>query len=112
MKRLSTAILFFMFSLSCSGAEEGWLDLSGSSGAELFGEKCGMCHRQAGMGTGILGRRLPPEKAMLEDREDLTPAFVSAAVRTGIGVMFPLSRGEVSDPQLELIGRYLSKEGE
>ncbi len=42
----------------------------------LYVEKCSMCHRQMGMGTVILARRMPPEKAMLEARDDLTADYV------------------------------------
>lgn len=75
----------------------------------LYVEKCGMCHRQMGMGTVILARRMDPAKAMLEKRADLTTAYVIAAVRNGIGNMPRISRGEVSDPQLEIIAQYLTK---
>lgn len=75
----------------------------------LFVEKCSMCHRQMGMGTVLLARRLPPEKAMLEARNDLTPELVSAAVRQGVGNMPRIGRGEVSDQQLDSIAHYLSE---
>lgn len=75
----------------------------------LFVEKCGMCHRQMGMGTVILARRMDPGKAMLEKRDDLTAAYVTASARNGIGNMPRISRGEVSDSQLEVIAQYLSK---
>jgi mono/diheme cytochrome c family protein len=91
-------------------AQDDWVDLPKTSGEGLFGEKCGMCHRVAGMGTGILGRRLSPEQALLENREDLQVPYVKTVVRNGFGVMFPLSRGEVSDAQLDAIADYLAGE--
>jgi mono/diheme cytochrome c family protein len=75
----------------------------------LFFEKCAMCHRQGGMGTGLLSRRMNPAKAKLEDRNDLTSDYITVAVRTGIGNMPRLSRAEVSDPQLAAIARYLTR---
>ncbi len=85
-------------------------DRTSKSPAEaLFVEKCGMCHRQMGMGTVILARRVEPSKAMLEARTDLSPAFVVQAARAGIGNMPRMQRGEVSDAQLETIARYLAK---
>ena len=75
----------------------------------LFVEKCGMCHRQMGMGTVLLGRRVPPQRAMLERRTDLTPELIVVAVRRGLGNMPRISRGEVSDPQLARISRYLTQ---
>jgi len=82
---------------------------SHSAPEALFVEKCGMCHRQMGMGTVILARRMEPAKAMLEKRGDLTLAYVIASVRNGIGNMPRISRGEVSDPQLKVIAQYLTK---
>jgi cytochrome c5 len=89
---------------------EEWVTLEKSDGAALFGEKCGMCHRATGMGTGILGRRMSPELALLENRTDLQPEFIQTVVRGGFGVMFPISRGEVSDEQLQKLVDYLVKE--
>ncbi len=75
----------------------------------LFVEKCGMCHRQMGMGTVILARRVDPAVAMLEARRDLPADFVIQAARSGIGNMPRISRGEVSDAQLQVIARYLAR---
>jgi mono/diheme cytochrome c family protein len=82
---------------------------SHSAPEALFVEKCGMCHRQMGMGTVILARRMDPAKAMLEKRGDLTAAYVTASVRNGVGNMPRISRGEVSDRQLKVIAEYLTK---
>jgi len=85
-------------------------DRSSKSPAEaLFVEKCGMCHRQMGMGTVILARRVDPSKAMLEARKDLTPEYVIQAARAGVGNMPRIQRGEVSDAQLQTIAQYLAK---
>jgi len=81
------------------------------AGKAVFGEKCGMCHRADGMGTGLLARRVDPKVAELEKRADLTTDYVRVAVRTGIGNMPWLSRGEVSDRQLDAIAAYLAKDG-
>ena len=68
-----------------------------------------MCHRQMGMGTIILARRVEPAVAMLEARKDLPTEFVIQAARAGIGNMPRISRGDVSDAQLQVIARYLAK---
>jgi cytochrome c553 len=83
--------------------------LSKSPPEALFVEKCGMCHRQMGMGTVILARRMDPKLAMLEARTDLTADLITAAARQGIGNMPRISRGEVSDAQLAEITSYLTK---
>ena len=88
------------------GAEE-WVSLEKTEPSTLYNEKCGMCHREGGMGTGILARRFSAELAVLENRRDLQPAYIETAVRAGIGIMFPISRAELSDPQLQVVVDYL-----
>ena len=78
-----------------------------SVGAALFVEKCAMCHREKGMGTGLLSRRL--NIALLEDRRDLSSDAVVAMARIGVGNMPRISRGEVSDEQLLAIANYLGR---
>jgi mono/diheme cytochrome c family protein len=75
----------------------------------LYVEKCSMCHRQMGMGTVILARRMDPKVARLEVRTDLTAEYITLTVRQGIGNMPRISRAEVSDPELARITRYLLK---
>ena len=82
---------------------------SHSADEALFVEKCGMCHRQMGMGTVLLARRMAPGIARLELRDDLTADYVTLAARQGIGNMPRISRGEVSDAQLARIAAYLTK---
>lgn len=81
------------------------------TGEALFVEKCAMCHREAdrvgGMGTFLIARRDPDNPAMLEQRKTLTPEYISAAIRAGIGNMPRISRAEVSDAQLDAISAYL-----
>jgi mono/diheme cytochrome c family protein len=79
-------------------------------GKALFANRCGMCHQTIGMGVSILARRPnDASKGFLEDRKDLSAAFVRTAVRSGIANMPRMSRGEVSDPELTLIANYLSQ---
>ncbi len=81
---------------------------SKSPGEALYVEKCGMCHRQMGMGTVILARRMDRSVAMLESRSDLSAGLIAVAVRHGLGNMPRISRGEVSDAQLARISAYLT----
>jgi mono/diheme cytochrome c family protein len=82
---------------------------STSPAGALFVEKCAMCHRQFGMGTVILARRVEKGQEMLENRPDLSVDFVRQAVRAGIGNMPRIGRGEVSDAELDTIAAYLAK---
>jgi mono/diheme cytochrome c family protein len=78
-------------------------------GQQLFAQKCAMCHGAVGMGTGLLARRMKPEVAPLEKRDDLSAAYVTRAARVGILNMPPITRGDVSDAELASIAQYLSK---
>lgn len=80
------------------------------TGKVLFTEKCSMCHRAMGMGTWQLEQRLPKEVAWLENRTDLNSEFVRYVVRNGWGIMFSMSRAEVSDDELDFIAEYLNEE--
>ena len=89
---------------------EDWADTAKTEPRALYEEKCGMCHQANGMGTTLLSRRFDAEQALLENRRDLQPAFIRTVVRSGFNNMFPISRGEVSDAQLESIVGYLTRE--
>ena len=101
MKRV---VLVGVASLITLGAQAADLD-----GKQLFHQKCEMCHGAAGMGTGLLARRMKPEVALLEKRGDLSAAYVERAARIGILNMPPITRGDVSDAQLASIAQYLSR---
>lgn len=83
-----------------------------SADEALYVEKCSMCHRQMGMGTVILARRVDPKIARLEARNDLTADYIAVAARQGIGNMPRIPRGELSDAQLARIAAFLSKTSE
>ena len=78
-------------------------------GESLFVEKCAMCHRAGGMGAGLLSRRYPKGQELLENRTNLSAAFVRGVVRNGLNNMSALSKAEVSDAQLQSIAAYLAK---
>lgn len=106
---LSLALGFSLCMLSSVALTDDSISLAKTGGEGIFVEKCGMCHRAGGMGTGILGRRLEGDLALLENRKDLQAAFIETAVRNGFNNMFPLSRIEVSDEQLAEIIDYLEQ---
>jgi mono/diheme cytochrome c family protein len=79
----------------------------GATGGEaLYIEHCASCHAPNGMGTGLLARRVQP--ALLEARDNLPAAYVTVAVRQGVGNMPAIPRGEVSDDELRQIAEYLA----
>jgi mono/diheme cytochrome c family protein len=78
-----------------------------SAGAALFVEKCGLCHLEGGFGTRVLSRRVPEGQALLQARQNLPAAYVTAVVRRGIGSMPQIRPAELGDEQLAMIARYL-----
>lgn len=110
MKRLRGLALLGTLWLSSSVTAEDWVDTTHTEPQALYEEKCGMCHQANGMGTTLLSRRFDAEQALLENRRDLQAEFIRTAVRSGFNNMFPISRGEVSDAQLESIVSYLTRE--
>jgi mono/diheme cytochrome c family protein len=78
-------------------------------GKTLFHQKCGYCHLQGGTGTIMLGFRLGKDKALLENRTDLSADYIAHVARAGIGSMPRLTRIEVPDSELESIAAYLTR---
>jgi mono/diheme cytochrome c family protein len=78
-------------------------------GKALFTQRCSLCHQAEGGGTWMLGRRLGADKALLESRTDLQPAYIRLVVRAGIASMPRFTRVDVSDAELDAIAAYLAK---
>jgi mono/diheme cytochrome c family protein len=78
-------------------------------GNKLFHARCGYCHLAGGTGTIMLGRRLGQDRALLEQRTDLTAAYVKKITRVGINGMPPHTRIEVPDGELDLIAAYITR---
>ncbi|MEY4761650.1 MAG: hypothetical protein RLZZ200_1506 [Pseudomonadota bacterium] len=101
MRRILTLALVAALAATAHAAEP--------DGKDLFKQRCAMCHDAAGMGTGLLARRVKLEVAMLEKRDDLSAAYVERAARIGLLNMPPITRGDVGDKELKAIALYLSK---
>jgi len=79
-------------------------------GKSLYRERCGMCHQGIGMAVSLLSRRPgDTSKGLLEERKDLSAAFVSTVVRAGLLNMPRIARAEVSDAELAAIANYLAQ---
>jgi (+)-pinoresinol hydroxylase len=82
-------------------------------GYAVFTKWCAPCHGAgpARPGTQALAARygdaLP---ALLEERTDLTPAFVETIVRHGTGLMAQFRKTEISDDDLDALTTYLTRE--
>jgi mono/diheme cytochrome c family protein len=82
-----------------------------SAGWKVFDKWCSGCHSTAeGPGSFALQRKyqgtLP---AVLEQRSNLPPEYVSFVVRHGISFMPSFRKTEISDAELALLSAYLAR---
>jgi mono/diheme cytochrome c family protein len=97
-------------------------DASERRGQEVFEQRCAACHAAvpkdmigppympAMAGTQALQARYKGAKpAELEQRTDLTPAFVTAIVRGGLNSMPFFRPTELSNDDLTALGAYLAR---
>jgi mono/diheme cytochrome c family protein len=86
-------------------------------GKQVYGTWCVDCH---GPGPGRYGRGLTGTEALeakydgkvpavLDERTDLTPAFVDYFVRNGVSMMPFFRKTEITDAELAALGAYLSR---
>lgn len=79
-------------------------------GKQVYDQWCAICHAAAPRmpGTASLeakyGGSLP---AALEDRTDMTPAFIEYFVRNGVLIMPAFRKTEITDADLALLVDYL-----
>jgi (+)-pinoresinol hydroxylase len=80
-------------------------------GEEVFEYWCAACHAPGPRhpGTQALDSLYKGAKpAALEQRTDLLPELTRAFVRTGVSVMPPFRKTEISDADLEALAAYLA----
>ncbi|MEY4849535.1 MAG: putative p-cresol methylhydroxylase subunit [Pseudomonadota bacterium] len=80
-------------------------------GRQIYTQWCAICHEGGpGMaGTESLQRKYRGEiPALLRQRTDLSPELVATFVRAGVKSMPSFRKTEISDSELEALGRYLS----
>jgi mono/diheme cytochrome c family protein len=112
MRSLSKMILLVAASLCIMGAANRRPPTD--TGKRVFEYWCASCHGPGVRtpGTAALsakyGKDLP---APLELRKDLTPEVVRLFVRQGVSIMPSFRKTEISDPELDALGRYLSHAG-
>ncbi|PCJ41191.1 MAG: p-cresol methylhydroxylase [SAR86 cluster bacterium] len=117
-----TILCFFLTSFVATTVQAQDLSPEQASGKVVFDKWCEPCHgRVAGglfgglganalPGTSALGVKYKGDlPAVLEDRTDLVPIYISTVVRNGLYGM-PISRKtEVSDTDLDNIIAYLTR---
>jgi mono/diheme cytochrome c family protein len=79
-------------------------------GKQLFDRHCAECHAPGfgHPGTQQLGWTRGSARAVLEQRKDLVPAYVSAIVRNGLMEMPAFRPTEISDAELKLLADYVA----
>ena len=80
-------------------------------GRAVFENWCAPCHAPGARHPGtqaleVLYKGAKP--AALEQRTDLTPELTRAFVRTGVSVMPPFRKTEISDTDLDALAAYLA----
>jgi (+)-pinoresinol hydroxylase len=84
-------------------------------GIAVYQNWCAPCHSsgRGNPGTAALAAkykdRQPPVPAVLSERRDLTPQSIRFFVRQGVSVMAPFRKTEISDPDLEALTAYLTR---
>jgi mono/diheme cytochrome c family protein len=81
-----------------------------ADGKAVFDKWCAPCHGDGPgkPGTAALQALYKGVKpALLEQRMDLAPEFTRAIVRTGVSVMPFFRKTEISDAELDALGKYL-----
>jgi (+)-pinoresinol hydroxylase len=80
-------------------------------GRAVYEHWCAPCHAPGPGHPGTQSLQLKYDgnlPAVLEEREDLTPAVVKTFVRQGILSMAPFRKTEITDAELEDLAAYLS----
>ncbi len=80
-----------------------------TEGGRVFGKWCGDCHTSpTGPGSLSLQRKYQGTvPAILEQRNDLSPEYISLVVRRGISFMPSFRKTEISDSELQILTDYL-----
>lgn len=96
----------------CGSANDDWVQHE--RGRQVFRHWCVSCHGpgQHTPGTMALYFKYQGQKQpMLEHRDDLTPAVISAFVRHGVSVMPFFRKTEISDKDLAALAAFLVASG-
>jgi mono/diheme cytochrome c family protein len=82
-----------------------------AAGKLVFERRCAECHAPGfgHPGTQQLGWTRGADRAVLERRSDLTPAYINLVVRNGLMEMPPFRPTEISEAELQQLDAYLSK---
>lgn len=71
--------------------------------ARTYANACAPCHANRGFGVQALADRIGADRASIHERNTLDAETIRTVVRSGIGAMPAMSKGEVSDAELDRI---------
>ena len=113
MRRMTVVASMSILSFASGGAaaQDGALAL----GESIYLDKCEYCHGdgvQKG-GTFVLQARYQDAlPALLTERTDLAPEYISAVLRTWTNGMAPFRPTEISDSEMEALVAFLTRNNE
>ena len=81
------------------------------SGEEIFNRDCVWCHgpSEEAPGTLQLRKTRGEDKALLTERDDLTPEFIEYVVRHGLRAMPVFYPSDLPAAQLDALSAYLTR---
>ncbi len=97
--------------LAAAGLARAQQGVDVARGKQVFDEWCAPCHAPGPRhpGTQALDVLYRGEKpGALEERTDLLPEITRAFVRSGVSVMPPFRKTEISDADLDALAAYLA----
>lgn len=100
--------LLALFALSVTAAPQA-LTPRQAEGQRLYAATCIYCHNPRAYGTEALGRRLGPDKAVLDGREDLPDDYIRGVIKQGLGNMPAYTPTDLSDDEISAIVDYLNR---
>lgn len=117
---MRAAALWVLLFLTVCATRSGVIaaaDAPSSEGQAVFNRWCADCHaplsaqRKMLAGTYVLQQLYKGTKpAALEQRTDLTRAYIKRIVRTGWNIMPATRRTEITEAQLDALAAYLARQ--
>jgi mono/diheme cytochrome c family protein len=108
---MTKTALWLATTLAAGAAHAQDNDALAMRGQDVFEHWCAPCHAPGARhpGTQALEALYKGAKpAALEERTDLVPELTRAFVRTGVSVMPPFRKTEISDSDLAALAAYLA----
>jgi cytochrome c6 len=87
----------------------GLTSFAQAPGADTFKAKCAMCHGDDGLGNTAVGKALGVQSYKSPEVLKLTNAELTAIIKNGKNNKMPAFNGQITDPQLKDVLRYIHK---